>query len=86
MPRGQARQPGAPLTSGTRGFCIRASSVGIRGSPLVFFPPPSRVRAAPCVWRAVADTDRAAGRTPRNVFATFLRYARGSRFFNLISL
>ena len=24
-------------------------------------------------------TDRAAGRTPRNVFATFLRYARGSR-------
>jgi hypothetical protein len=36
MPRGQARPPGAPLTSGTRGFCIRRSGGVIRGSPRGF--------------------------------------------------
>jgi hypothetical protein len=36
MPRGQARPPGEPLTSGTRGFCIRPSGGVIRGSPRGF--------------------------------------------------
>ena len=36
QPRGQARPPGAPLTSGTRGFCIRRSGGVIRGSPRGF--------------------------------------------------
>jgi hypothetical protein len=53
-PREQARPPGAPQTPVPWGFCTRASNVGARGSPRVFNPPPSRARAAPCVWRAVA--------------------------------
>ena len=55
---GKAPRAGAPtrsaLTPVTRGFCTRASNMGARESPRVFNPAPSRARAAPCVWRAVA--------------------------------